>query len=108
MLRVLPVLLLLFVLVYSVVDVLNTEDDRARLGLGKGVWVALIVLTAGGAGLVWLLVKFLIRPGRDDSSGRPAGPVAPDDDPDFLFKLRRDLQRRKKDGGGKPGSDTSG
>lgn len=103
MFRVLAFLALLFLIVYAVLDVAQTDDDRDRLGLPKWLWVGLIILTSGGAALVWLIVKYFINPKRDQPPTPRQGPVAPDDDPDFLWRLQQQVRReRDEDSGSGP------
>ncbi|GAA1763000.1 MAG TPA: PLD nuclease N-terminal domain-containing protein [Tetrasphaera sp.] len=90
MLRLLPGLLALVLAVYTLVDCVQTPDERVR-GLPKVVWVFVILLFpyAGPAG--WW---FAGRPKAYALPGRPLpgpqdrrAPRGPDDDPDFLRNL---------------------
>lgn len=96
MIRVLPVILLVFLIVYSVLDVAQTESDEDRLGLPKWLWVTLIIVTSGGCAIIWLIVKFAINPRRNLPPEPRPGPSAPDDDPDFLFRLQQQMRRERK------------
>lgn len=82
---------------YCVFDVLGSDAQRRR-GLRKALWLAVVVLVPVVGGVVWLLVS---RQGRADSA-RPRGgaPVAPDDDPEFLFRLEQEQRRRAREAGG--------
>ena len=84
MMRVLPVLLLLGLVVYALVDCLQTPSRDVR-SASKPLWLAVIVLVpvVGAAG--WLLLGRRRPTGRAGSRRRP---LAPDDDPDFLRSLR--------------------
>ena len=90
--------------IYALFDLARSEV-RERAGIHPLAWVAVIVLLPVIGPLIWILVSRL----QDGDAARPAsqsrqfptrpsrtGPVAPDDDPDFLWKL--DQQRRRKDG----------
>lgn len=104
MLRVLLALAVLAFTVYTVVDCIQTEDERVR-NLPKIAWVVLILLFTPAGGIAWL---FAGRPA-DSQGGGPFGrlpfgpqdrlgpsggpqrgprrPLGPDDDPDFLKGL---------------------
>jgi hypothetical protein len=98
--------------IFALFDLARSEV-RERAGIHRFAWVAVIVLLPVIGPLVWILVSRLQR---QDGAPRPAspghpfptrpprrtGPVAPDDDPDFLWKL--DQQRRRKDGTSGPES----
>ncbi|MGC0271935.1 PLDc N-terminal domain-containing protein [Pseudactinotalea sp. Z1739] len=86
---------------YAVIDSVRTQDSRIRLGLPHWFWVAIIILLPFAGALTWLIVSAVMRRKYDDgpSSGpqrRPRGPLAPDDDPDFLFRLERDRRRAQQ------------
>ena len=85
MLRVLPLLLVLAVVIYAVIDCVQTPRSQVR-GLPKAAWLAVVVLLPVLGAVAWLVA------GRPRSGlRRPVRrPVAPDDDPDFLRSLRRD------------------
>jgi hypothetical protein len=94
---------------YALIDCIQTEDDDVR-GLPKIGWIALIVLVTIVGPLAWLIAgKDRTQPGRS----RRRGPVAPDDDPEFLrsLELRRrqaeDDLRRREGGTSADGSDGS-
>lgn len=97
--------------IYALFD-LARSDVRERAGIHPLAWAAVIVLLPVIGPLVWILVSRL----QEGSATRPpsqshpfptrppsrTGPVAPDDDPDFLWKL--DQQRRRRDGADGPES----
>ncbi|MGO1283542.1 MAG: PLD nuclease N-terminal domain-containing protein [Brachybacterium sp.] len=82
--------------VFALADCVQTEDDKIR-GLPKWAWIVLIVLIPWVGPITWLFV------GKDRSSpgngGRPhrQGPLAPDEDPDFLRKLDEDIRRERRE-----------
>jgi hypothetical protein len=111
MLRLLPMLLILALALFAVIDCLSRDDDEIR-GLPKVLWVLVILLFPLLGSLAWFIAgrpRGAALPGRAASAGsgggerrfgRPTGGstggrvVAPDDDPEFLRRL--DEQRRKR------------
>lgn len=113
MARVLLFLLIIALAVYAAVDVTNS-DTRDRRGLPVGLWLVIVVVFPILGPVLWFLVSRSQRAataggpmsggaGRPSPSGpgRPQrGPVAPDDDPDFLWRLEQEQRRRKREQGG--------
>lgn len=110
--------------IYALFDLARSEV-RERAGIHPIGWAAVILLLPVLGSLVWILVSRVQRsgtvppttPGRTPPLRPPRrpGPAAPDDDPDFLWRL--DQQRRRErgsggpdgaSGGGGPGSGSSG
>jgi hypothetical protein len=100
MIRLLPALLEIGLLVYCLIDCIQSDSERVR-NLPKLVWVLLIVLLPLVGGIAWLVAGRPARstPGRTSwpstrtsgfpEQGRPGrAPLGPDDDPDFLRQLR--------------------
>ena len=112
-------LLLIGLVVYSVVDVLSS-DEHERIGLPRWAWVVLLLLVPLAGSIVWIVVSRTQRARHQDDGqgGRvlPSAPVAPDDDPEFLWKLeqqRREAERTQHHGlldqeGGDRGTDETG
>ena len=89
--------------IFAVVDAAVADGSRVR-GLPRPVWFIVIVFIPLVGALLWL---FLGRPRRADGdrAERPRGqtggnrrrgpsrPTGPDDDPDFLRRLQRDLDK---------------
>lgn len=107
MVRYLPIVLEVALLVYALVDCLQSDQRRIR-NLPKLVWTVLIIIVPFLGPIAWFLAG---RPAREVGPGgqqyrvyeppRPR-PVAPDDDPAFLESLRRkkedeDLLRKWED-----------
>ncbi|TQL03292.1 PLDc N-terminal domain-containing protein [Cellulomonas sp. SLBN-39] len=88
-------LLLLAFVVYCVVDVTRSDEDE-RLGAPHLAWIALVLLVPVVGGVVWLVVSRNRRAGRG-GRGAPPRPVAPDDDPDFLWRLEQERRRQQRD-----------
>jgi hypothetical protein len=78
--------------IFAFVDCIRTSDEKMR-GLPKILWAALIVLLAPFGGILW----FTLGKDRNRSSGQfqASGPVAPDDDPEFLRQLGEDKRREE-------------
>ena len=112
MLRYLPLVLAVALVVYAVLDVLGS-DERRRRGLPVPVWLLVVVLLPVVGPVVWLVVSRGAP--RDGAVGpRSVGPLAPDDDPEFLFRLDQERRRRERQHGtgdrdaDGPGSDGPG
>ena len=100
-LRFLPFAIELVLLVYCLIDCIQTDQSEVR-NLGKGWWILLIIFFPLVGGIAWLVAG---RPQRGSArrsvpwpttqtSGfpeyeRPHRSVAPDDDPEFLEQMRR-------------------
>jgi len=94
-------LLLIGLVVYSVVDVISSEKDE-RIGLPRWAWVVLLILVPLVGSIVWIAVSRMqrARPQPIGAAGRALAPapVAPDDDPEFLWTLdqrRRQAEQRR-------------
>jgi hypothetical protein len=99
-LRILPDLIVLVLIVWSLVDCVTTPEEELR-GLPKVLWVLLILLLPLVGALVYLLAG---RPQRRRLL-RASAPrvVGPDDDPEFLEELRRRHNRpERRDDEGNP------
>lgn len=85
--RVVLVLVTLAITIYSVIDAIQTDEERVQY-LPKLIWIVLILLFTPIGGIAWLVTGRQ----RGPQSGRPgpnypAAPRGPDDDPDFLRNL---------------------
>jgi hypothetical protein len=110
MLRNLGVLLIIGIVVYSLIDIARSGDDE-RLGAPRFLWALLVLLVPLFGSVAWLAISRMRRsvPGSGANGGtargpatrpvvrRRPGPVAPDDDPEFLRKL--DQERRRREAG---------
>ena len=130
--RYLPLVVAFGLLVYAAIDVVRSEPDE-RNGLPRAAWLVIVLLPVVGP-VVWLVARQQARArgaggaprggsggsggggggggGRPKPSGpgprRPSGPVAPDDDPEFLWRLEQMQRRAEKErsaGGATPGAD---
>lgn len=119
MLRVLLPLLAVGLAVYALVDLASSDEDE-RGGIPKGLWVVLIILLPFLGPIAWILVKRSAS--RSGARSRPAGrpgpgsapggarrrrnaPVAPDDDPEFLWRLEQQQRRQARDDAPAPADD---
>lgn len=111
--RVLLILAVVGLAVYALVDVWGSEEDE-RGGLPRWLWVLLIVLLPLLGPISWIVVRVSARrsgagpaagPGPGGSRPkpprpgprRPSGPVAPDDDPEFLWRLEQEKRRQERE-----------
>ncbi|WP_022868553.1 phospholipase [Schaalia vaccimaxillae] len=112
MLRILLALVWIAVTVYAIADWLRTSEEDTPARLNRQMWMLMIILTIpmySLGSIAWIVLKIIARAEENGSAAtggglfrrpnRPASqtPVAPDDDPDFLFKLERDLQRKRRE-----------
>lgn len=106
--------------VFALADCIQTEGSQVR-GIPKWAWIILIVLIPWAGPITWLLVGKDRELGRGAPAGyggmrgRPTpgrtGPLAPDEDPEFLRRLdeqirreRREREQRDRDDGTTAGS----
>lgn len=115
--------------IYALIDLWRSRPQE-RLGVHPAVWALIIVLLPVLGPVAWIVTSLYVRSQQRAAGGdarpstrpgRPAprrrqGPVAPDDDPDFLWRLERDRRRREQGGspdapasaGGLPGDEADG
>lgn len=105
MIRLLPLWIELALLVFCLIDCIQTDSAAVR-NLSKTLWVVLIILVPLVGGIAWLVVGRPVSGEANQGRGgrsvpwpatrtagypeyeRPAAPRGPDDDPDFLADLR--------------------
>ena len=80
MIRVIPVLAVLAIMIYTLVRVIQS-DAQATRGLPRYLWVILILLLPLVGSIIWWIF------GRPEDGYHQPPPSAPDDDPDFLRRL---------------------
>lgn len=118
MFRVILVVLTVAVTIFALADCARTPSDQLPAKIPKPLWLLLILVFTPIGGLGWILVSRVMqaeaRGGQlnrgiwysDESaikllsrSHSPAEPeiVAPDNDPEFLWKLERELQRKRRE-----------
>lgn len=121
--NILLILVIVGLMAYALADVWGSDEDERR-GLPRWLWVLLIVLLPLLGAISWIVVRVAARrsgagpsaPGSGPSGGgnrptpsprsprpgprRPAGPVAPDDDPEFLWRLEQEKRKREREARG--------
>lgn len=126
MARALPFLLMFALVVYTVVDISSSDDDE-RLGVPAFAWIAIAILVPVLGPVAWIVVSRTQRAkkaagqaggtrGSTAPTPRPrprrSGPVAPDDDPEFLRHLAQEQARHRREReqaeDGRPPSDDDG
>jgi hypothetical protein len=87
-LRVLPLILILVLSIYCWIEIAQSEPRHVRQ-LPRGLWALLVCVPLIGP-VAWLVY------GRPNGTSRPPAPrpakprpLAPDDDPDFLRRIKR-------------------
>jgi hypothetical protein len=92
-----PIVILL--VIFSVVDIAVLERSRVRF-LPKLAWIVLVVVLPIAGPVIWFIVG-RGRPGEGlapptaPTTGR-LGPIAPDDDADFLGRLNREQEQEDR------------
>ena len=100
MLRIALVVAMLAVTIYAAADWHRTPEDEMPGKLPKAIWLLIILFTATIAAIgpiVWLALRWVSRAEKKQTRApkAPQRPTAPDDDPEFLFHLERDIQRKR-------------
>lgn len=99
MVRVLFVIAWFAASVYAISDWATTPADRMPLKLPRMTWLVILVVTVPllslGA-IAWIILKAVASAEQRQAGSAPKPPTAPDDDPEFLFRLERDLQMKRK------------
>lgn len=101
--RIILGIFLLTVWIYGVIDCVRTDRSRMPGRVAKPLWFVFVLFVPAIGSAVWILVHLLKNdkavfdsmPGFSRRSPEPRGPVAPDDDPEFLARL--DAQRRRRE-----------
>lgn len=112
------VIVWLAVTIYAIADWARTPEEQMPGRIPRLMWLVIILLTIPSfsiGSIVWLIVRAVSRAeGAQGGSGgerrggplfpragqrptptAPTEPLAPDDDPEFLFRLERDIRRRR-------------
>ena len=102
MLRIALVAAMLAVTIYAAADWHRTPEDEMPGKIAKPIWLMIILFTATIAAigpLAWLVLRWVSRAEKAQrkQAEAPKRPSAPDDDPEFLFRLERDIQRKRRE-----------
>ncbi len=92
LLRYLPFIIMIVLLVAALVDVIRIDPSRVR-ALPKPLWVVLIVFIVIIGPILWFTLG---RERLDRRNVRRSGPVAPDDDPEFLRRIADEKQQEQR------------
>ena len=108
----LPILLLALT-IYALLDCARTPEELMPARMPKVVWIVLIVFVVGIGPIAWIIVSrvkaaeerggvveptvWSSKEGTQFRRPERPRPVAPDDDPEFLFRLERDIQRKRRE-----------
>lgn len=87
---------LIALLVYALIDCAMSDRNRVR-SIAKPWWILIIIVLPVVGPVLWFVLG---RPRRDYTPPprtRPAGPVAPDDDPEFLRILEQRRRNQAKE-----------
>lgn len=84
-------LIAVVLLVAALVDVIRIEPSRVR-ALPKGVWAVIVVVIVIVGPILWFALG---RERRRDGGGY-RGPVAPDDDPEFLRRIASEKEQEQR------------
>ncbi|VEG29811.1 PLD nuclease N-terminal domain-containing protein [Actinomyces howellii] len=125
--RIVLIVVVLALVLYSLLDCARTPEEGMPARIPKFVWILLIVLFPTVGAIAWIITSRVkaaeerggtVEPtmwsSREGTSFRRPErprPVAPDDDPEFLRELERDIRRRRggdPGAGGTPGSPQDG
>ncbi|WP_136193809.1 MULTISPECIES: PLD nuclease N-terminal domain-containing protein [Actinomyces] len=111
--RAVPYILVPALALYAVIDCVRTPSGSMPARLPKPIWILIILLAAGVGPIAWIITS-RVRAAEERGgeiertvwsskehvdlrlAERPR-PVAPDDDPEFLARLERDIRRRRRD-----------
>lgn len=111
--RVVLIILSLAITIFSVADCARTPSEELPAKLPKALWLLAIILITPVGGIAWLIISRVTqaeaRGGKVnrslwysetsalDFTPTPNEPVdAPDNDREFLWRLERDIQMRKR------------
>ena len=100
MVRILFFVAMIALTIYAAADWHRTPEDEMPGKLPKAIWLLIILFTATIAAIgpiVWLALRWVSRAEKKQTRApkAPQRPTAPDDDTEFLFRLERDIQRKR-------------
>lgn len=113
--RVILIVFTLAVTIFAVVDIATTRPERFPSGqlpggISKAFWILIATLTAPLGSLAWIVISRVqladekgislgeaFRRSRGGAVAQVPDPIAPDDDPEFLWRLEKELYQRRKE-----------
>jgi hypothetical protein len=95
-----PILIAVGLTIFTVIDIALIDRSRVK-GLPKLLWILICIVLVVIGPVLWFLLgrERLIDASRAGGSFGPRprrGPVAPDDDPEFLGKLNRESAQEQR------------
>lgn len=99
------VIFLVAIVVYAFIVALRMNPRRTPAGINKWVWVIFTLVPPVIGSIIFLVANYVTTarqrptppPAGRGKNPRPQGPIAPDDDPDFLKGLEEELRRAQYD-----------
>lgn len=85
-------LVVVILTVYTLVDCALFDRNRIR-GLPRWVWIFVLILVPVVGPLLWLFVG---RARPSSAGGKASRSLAPDDDPEFLQRLKREGEQKER------------
>lgn len=94
--RAVAVILFIAVWIYGIILASLADQSKMPGGLRKGLWLAFTIIVPGIGSAIFAVSYLLANdPTRPTGRGAPRpGPIAPDDDPEFLARLDDELRRQ--------------
>ena len=111
--RIVLIVLVFALTLYALLDCARTPDESMPARMPKYLWITLVVLFPTIGPIAWIIfsrvkaaeerggyVEPTVWSSKEGTTFRRperARPMAPDDDPEFLFRLERDIQRKRRE-----------
>ena len=106
------IVLILALTIYSLLDCARTPEESMPARMPKLLWIVIIVMVTVIGPIAWIIVSrvkaaeerggvveptvWSSKEGTQFRRPERPRPVAPDDDPEFLRSLERDIRRRRR------------
>ena len=110
--RAVLIVLVLALTIYSLLDCARTPEESMPARMPKLLWIVIIVMVTVIGPIAWIIVSrvkaaeerggvveptvWSSKEGTQFRRPERPRPVAPDDDPEFLRSLERDIRRRRR------------
>ena len=111
--RIVLIVLVFALTLYALLDCARTPDESMPARMPKYLWITLVVLFPTIGPIAWIIfsrvkaaeerggyVEPTVWSSKEGTTFRRPQrprPMAPDDDPEFLFRLERDIQRKRRE-----------